>query len=503
MYRIELGPDDIGVFRSVEEMATAIKSGVITPRARIYHQASDRWLPIEFHPHYKKALEIATAPSAPEAPAPPPLPGATGPVLTAAAASGVAVAEDDDPPPAEPAAPSSAEQPSANDAAPHAHVGQTHPVARAPRLRIELAHGRPRRPFLLALTGVAVAAAAEFGLQAVPPALDVRLGTALAAIKLPTLGRRAEPGGAPSPAAPGSSNATDAGPSPASAAAPPSPGPPTPAMTAEPPPAAPSFGTSSAFASASPPSPMPPPAASHRPAPPAPSAAAAATAPLDTAAVLEPAPAASEIVAATVLGATPSMSEALSPAVLAAHYQAAYAAARGELETGLRAAGFGNLFAPERLQSGDGVHAARRTLTAATTYIAKYRRREAEIEAAYRDSAATLTRQLGWSKEQLAAWEGRKPQQEAPEVVKLTTFLLSSLDSLYNVLAAEEGAYELRLGAITFQNPKAARAYAELKPWLDRKAHAWAETGGDAVPTTAGRILRAMGPDALPDGGGF
>ena len=59
MYRIELEPGDIGVFRSVEEIATAIKSGVITSRARIYHQASDKWLPIEMHPHYKRAAELA------------------------------------------------------------------------------------------------------------------------------------------------------------------------------------------------------------------------------------------------------------------------------------------------------------------------------------------------------------------------------------------------------------------------------------------------------------
>ena len=65
MYRIELGPEDIGVFRSIEEMATAIKTGVITSKARIYHSASDKWLPIEFHPHFKKAREMAAGPVAP------------------------------------------------------------------------------------------------------------------------------------------------------------------------------------------------------------------------------------------------------------------------------------------------------------------------------------------------------------------------------------------------------------------------------------------------------
>jgi hypothetical protein len=65
MYRIELSPGEETVFRTIEELATGVRNGVITPRARIYHQASQKWLPIEFHPHYKKALEILASKSSP------------------------------------------------------------------------------------------------------------------------------------------------------------------------------------------------------------------------------------------------------------------------------------------------------------------------------------------------------------------------------------------------------------------------------------------------------
>jgi hypothetical protein len=58
MYRIELSPGDETVFRSIEELAVAIKRGVVTPRARIFHNASSRWLPIQFHPHYKAAVSM-------------------------------------------------------------------------------------------------------------------------------------------------------------------------------------------------------------------------------------------------------------------------------------------------------------------------------------------------------------------------------------------------------------------------------------------------------------
>ena len=58
MYRIELAPGEVTVFRTIEELATGVRNGVITTRARIFHNATQKWLPIEFHPHYKLALEL-------------------------------------------------------------------------------------------------------------------------------------------------------------------------------------------------------------------------------------------------------------------------------------------------------------------------------------------------------------------------------------------------------------------------------------------------------------
>jgi Meckel syndrome type 1 protein len=58
MYRIELAPGEETVFRTISELAVAVRNGLVTSRARIYHNASQKWLPIEFHPHYKQALEL-------------------------------------------------------------------------------------------------------------------------------------------------------------------------------------------------------------------------------------------------------------------------------------------------------------------------------------------------------------------------------------------------------------------------------------------------------------
>ena len=66
MYRIELAPGEEALFRNMDELAKGIHSGVIGPHARIWHGASNKWLPIDFHPHYKIAKErpapLAAAP---------------------------------------------------------------------------------------------------------------------------------------------------------------------------------------------------------------------------------------------------------------------------------------------------------------------------------------------------------------------------------------------------------------------------------------------------------
>lgn len=77
MYRIEVAPGEESVFRTIEELAVAIRNGVVTPRARIYHHASEKWLPIGLHPHYKKALEMPVSKTAhPSGKSPTPAPTA-------------------------------------------------------------------------------------------------------------------------------------------------------------------------------------------------------------------------------------------------------------------------------------------------------------------------------------------------------------------------------------------------------------------------------------------
>jgi hypothetical protein len=204
------------------------------------------------------------------------------------------------------------------------------------------------------------------------------------------------------------------------------------------------------------------------------------------------------IAAPKIAGLPGAASGKLTPAVLAARYEAAYAAARAELETGFRTAGFANVFAPEHISSAQGVRVARLSAGTASAYVAKYRRREAEIEAAYADSAEALAK----SPADQRVWESRPVLQESPEVAKLASFLLTEVDSVFGVLASQDTAYAITDGAITFQDAAAARAYGELRPWLDRNAHKWADTAS-GPPSTAARVLRAIGSTRLPEGGAF
>jgi hypothetical protein len=63
MYRIELSPGEQTAFRSIEELAVAIRRGVVTSHARIWHNASSKWLPIQFHPHYQVAASMQLSPA--------------------------------------------------------------------------------------------------------------------------------------------------------------------------------------------------------------------------------------------------------------------------------------------------------------------------------------------------------------------------------------------------------------------------------------------------------
>jgi hypothetical protein len=66
MYLVELRPGKEELYRSGDELATAIRNGDVDMHSRIYHRATSKWISVTLHPQYKAIVS--------ERPAPPPQP---------------------------------------------------------------------------------------------------------------------------------------------------------------------------------------------------------------------------------------------------------------------------------------------------------------------------------------------------------------------------------------------------------------------------------------------
>jgi len=63
MYLVEIKPDTEVLYRSVHDLADAIRSGAVGPQARIYHRNSGIWVPITVHPEYRKISDAGELPT--------------------------------------------------------------------------------------------------------------------------------------------------------------------------------------------------------------------------------------------------------------------------------------------------------------------------------------------------------------------------------------------------------------------------------------------------------
>jgi len=463
MYRIELAPGEEALFKSIDEMAAGIANGVIKSTARIWHQTSAKWLPIEFHPHYKIALTKGpqTAPRA-EYREPP---AVAGP----AALSTPPIFEQSAPRPIfeSPSPASIFERPAA---APSPLFERPEPSPYS---------GEPQVPAVALATLASPAAdvdSQDVGYIEIHP-LRGRGRTwtvgAAAAAAIVVLG-----GGAAISAfrssrtpAPRPTRTVTAPTTPASYGA-------QPVVT---PTTTPSFGSRTTR-----------PAEDSVNTPKSSQDAGKIT---DAPHIVD-----APRVSMNALSLTDSNrpasdrpSSSMTPATLVAHYAAAYEAARGELDRGIRLAGLNSIFAGARLVPGQ-VAGARSTIAGVANLVRVYRKRSATIEQTYRDSVNLLTRQIGWTPAQIAVWENRPTQLEAPEVGAMANALLDAMDEVLGVLTAQEGGYALNGGTISFDDATAARDYTAARRRLNGLIGSGADSG-----TPAGRLLRAIGRSLPPE----
>jgi hypothetical protein len=183
---------------------------------------------------------------------------------------------------------------------------------------------------------------------------------------------------------------------------------------------------------------------------------------------------------------------------LFARYVAAHDSARTRLESGIRVARLGQLFAGARLNPRGGVAETRLSLAGAANFIRVFREQQVTIEAAYEDSVTALAKQYGWSPAKVRQWYSREPRKEAPTLELLSGSLMASIDSILGVLDAQAGAYKIRGTAIAFEDPSAGQAYGALRRRIKEQIEAAVSAGAALSPGPTGLLLQAIGTTTLP-----
>lgn len=464
MYRIELRAGEEASYKTFEEFAQAVKAGTISSRARIWHAASSKWLPIDFHPHYKRAVSAPKTASV-QAPAPAPAPIPVPAPKAAAPASA---------PPKD--APKSGELefleiPELLPQAPRAVAGSLFRTAPAPApaphhievlaaaaedASADAAHPENNEEVLIDISRPGLSPVAKRAIGVVA-AVVVLAGTAGVLLTRTPSGKSAAP--APDTTVPMASTSLAATPSS-------------------------SFEVVATSHPAESPHPdklsqptiyMPMPAIPNAPAPkPAP----------DSGSVLPAAPRVGPLAPSSVAAAS------TSAAALSARYEAAHGAAAEALETRLRASGIGSLFSSARL-AGSGVSDARLTVAGIANFIRTFRTRDKAVETAYRDSAAQLA--TTWSDSDKATWQKVAAHAESAAAAHSADQLLTDISSLLGVLDEQSGSYDLSDGKVTFRDAGATLRYGTLRRRVAERL-----TSGDSGSAVTGTLLKVIGSARPP-----
>lgn len=390
MYLVELRPGKEELYRSVDELAAAIRSGDVDVHSRIFHRATSKWISITLHPQFK-AISAAREQEVSE-------PRKQWTFLMSAT---------------DELGPGRAPE-----------TNTTEPMERSttppPAVSDESSSGRSwRRPFTLGFTGMLVILGAQLALSAPRPQWS-KLGSLLpSALARPAVERRAV------------------------------------TETAATRPSVVSLAGTAGWSPVTYPLPASEVAALpvHAPV----SARHIAAAPT-TGAADESRPAVEEPDA-----------KALMVDTLIQQYEAAYDEAHDRLTTELRAVDFRELFVPAQLASVEGVVRARMSMAGAREAVQAYRAQAGEIERTYQDTFTARSRELNLSPRQVLRWYARPRYTETAAFKALSEALLATADSVFELLAANPGAYRMSSGAIEFDRPDAAVAYGRLRQRLEQQ----------------------------------
>jgi hypothetical protein len=502
MYRIRLATGEEAVYRTVQELAQAVASGMVSPDAEVYHKAANRWLPINTHPDYRAAMVTGSrtaispaisipgppAEGAPPAPAPGPPSGKT-PALTV----GPVPAPTKPTPPKAPAVP------------PRQRTSKT--AAVTPDLDFELLPIEPEPPKQQTRQSAAIPVpplnAATVKTTAINPDAPLPAAPVLPAeaemidltaeeppvvtAPLPELVEAAEAvarrplldrnrlvliasvaalvfavgitGLIVVQSRPRSPAIVDSAPSPALAPAPDSLVDSTGALpTAARPVAAPTRPSS--------------PLRAAKPAA-VPESFPAPSKPLPTAAEVPRRDTVAKPVAVVPVVPKPRPTSAIR----APSYFQAYADARSEMDQSLAYVNFRRVFAPGRFTSMDSLRATKRMVVAAGNILRVYRGREVQLEQTFRPDDPG----------------GRNSLREPFETSEASRALLSDVDSLFSLLVNQEGEITVSTTEIRFRNTRSARSYNALRREILQVLSIWRDSAEASNRVTMPRLVQALG----------
>jgi hypothetical protein len=179
-------------------------------------------------------------------------------------------------------------------------------------------------------------------------------------------------------------------------------------------------------------------------------------------------------------------------------YAAASDSVAARLARGMRVARLNSLFSPARLTPGGGVNDTRLSLAGTVNFIRVFRQQQAAIDKAYEDSISVMARRQKVRPAEIKQWHSRTPRREAPALQQVTGSLIAAIDSLLGVLDAQAGAYKLSGGVIAFEDPAAVKEYGALRRLIKEQIDSAIAAGGAGTQGPAGLLLQAIGTSFLP-----
>ena len=195
---------------------------------------------------------------------------------------------------------------------------------------------------------------------------------------------------------------------------------------------------------------------------------------------------------------TTAVSPARTVGGLVRRWAAAQDSVRSRLESGIRVARLGQLFATGRLSPTGGVTETRMSLAGMANFVRVYRQQQAAVDRVYQDSFTVVSKRHGWTPAQVRDWYARPSAKESPGLVALTSSLIAGIDSLFGVLDAQAGTYTLTTNTIRFEDPGAAREYTALRQRIAATVDSAKAAGGAEQPGPMSYMLQAIGTTRLP-----